>query len=144
MNATAIFAMVAAMLVTTLSAPASASTCNTPGCGGVVTNHSTLLTILISNNWCWSDRSTDVEEHLPCAPNHNVSNSYRADFELPRGATSESYYYYYDTDAIRMYRGCRTMIAEGPFTFVYDRTGLPSMWVKISNGERWSVVSEYC
>lgn len=150
LTAGAASAFVAALLVTqggsaAVASPVSpASVCTTPGCGGVVTNGASNLPIRITNNWCWSDRSRYEGDSLPCVTHANDPNHYQADFELPSRQTSKSYYYYYDTDAYRIYRGCVVRGNEGGSTFDIDRRGKPSLWIKISNGTTVNIASISC
>jgi hypothetical protein len=117
---------------------ASASSCYTQYCGGVVSNNSNNGFLYVANNWCWGDRSTYWGNTLPCAPSWNSSgpNSF---FLLGHPDTTANYYWYYDTDAFRVDAGCRMTTWDGS-TVIYDNRGSSSpMWVKINNLQRISV-----
>lgn len=118
-----------------LATPASAGTCTTKGCGGEVSNNSrTDYSIRIAN--CWKDSYGWEEEgdKLSCVTHPGSWGSYKADAELPRGDESKNHYYYYDTDAIRFYRGCVTTYHTwGLPKQTIDRRGKPSLWRKINN-----------
>jgi len=117
--------------------PASAGTCGTRYCGGVVTNNSSGY-VFVSNNWCWSNQSRYWGNTLPCAPNWNAfaPSSY---FLLAPTDTTVNYYSYYDTDAFRVDAGCRMTTWDGGYV-IYDNRGSSSpMWVKINNLQRISI-----
>ncbi|WP_343449058.1 hypothetical protein [Micromonospora oryzae] len=133
--------------ITATPSSASAGTCTIPGCGGIVNNYGTSpWSIRVANNWCWSSQTTYVGDTLPCVTNPGSSNTYQADFELPYNKTTGTYYFYYDTDAFRVYRGCKVtyhLNSIGPLT--NDRRSLTtSLWIKISSVDRVTIDSIAC
>ncbi|MFF0227863.1 hypothetical protein [Streptomyces sp. NPDC004629] len=129
-----------------MSAPASAGTCTTQGCGGEVTNNSS-MPIRITN--CWSDSYGASEEgdKLGCVKSYNVNYwfAYNSDVELPAHDESKWHFYYYDTDAFRAYRGCVTKYHYwGAPTSTADRRGKASLWIKITNLDHVYIDSISC
>ncbi|MFI1568766.1 hypothetical protein ACH4ZX_38090 [Streptomyces sp. NPDC020490] len=128
------------------AAPASASVCTTPGCGGEVSNNSsTNYSIRIAN--CWRDEYGTWEngDKLSCVSHPNNWGYYYGDAELPRGDESIKHYYYYDTDAIRFYRGCTTRYHFwGGNILTEDRHGKDSLWRKISRYDHVYINSIVC
>jgi hypothetical protein len=129
-----------------LAPNASAGVCTTPGCGGEISNNTnTNHSIRITN--CWKDEYGWEEEgdKLSCVTHPGSWNSYNADAELPRGDESKNHYYYYDTDAIRFYRGCVTTYHTwGLPKQVIDRRGKASLWRKIDSLTHGYVDSIVC
>jgi hypothetical protein len=126
-----------------LTTPASAGTCTTSGCGGEVSNN-TGMSIRIAN--CWSGTSSYwYEDKIPCVQHVNYWSSYYSDVELPAGDESKFHYYYYDTDAIRFYRGCVTKWHFwGGVTQTEDRRGKTSKWMKFVSLDHVYVESINC
>lgn len=110
--------------------PASASSCYTPWCGGVMTNNSSGY-FWVTN--CWGSGTEWYGNFPPCATggwNAYAANSY---FWLAPTDTTANYYWYYDTDAFRIDAGCRMTTWSGS-TVVYDNRGSSShKWIKINN-----------
>ncbi|WP_328992673.1 hypothetical protein OG394_00380 [Kribbella sp. NBC_01245] len=126
-----------------LSAPASAGTCTTQGCGGEVSNN-TGLSIRIAN--CWSGSSSYYYgDTLPCVQHPNTWVEYNADVELPAGDESKYHYWYYDTDAVRFFRNCVTKWHYwGGWTNTVDRRGKSSQWMKFSSLDHIYIDSQVC
>ncbi|HET6357245.1 hypothetical protein [Streptomyces sp.] len=122
---------ISATIVLGAPSAAQAGTCTSQGCGGEVSNNSG-MSIRITN--CWRD-SYGVWENgdkLSCVTHPNSWSYYNADVELPVGGWSSNHYYYYDTDAIRFYKGCVTRYHFwGGSIQTEDRRGKDSIWRKI-------------
>ncbi|MFI1566929.1 hypothetical protein ACH4ZX_28425 [Streptomyces sp. NPDC020490] len=126
-----------------LSTPASAGTCTTSGCGGEVSNNSR-MPVRIAN--CWSGTSSTYSgDKLPCVQHVNYWAAYYSDVELPAGDESKFHYYYYDTDAVRFYKGCVTKWHYwGGWTNTEDRRGKASLWKKFSDLDHVYIESITC
>lgn len=88
---------------------------------------------------CWNDSygTRYYADELPCNP----------EMELANGRDSDDYSGFEDTDAFRAYRGCVTKVvgtAPQGMTTTYDRRGLSSMWVKITDLQDVTVKSITC
>ncbi|WP_349880346.1 hypothetical protein ABIH81_12150 [Micromonospora sp. HUAS YX12] len=106
------------------------------------------MNVRVTNNWCYSSSTPRYQDTLTdCVDYVGSSTKWPADFELPPGKTTASYPKYYDTDAVRIYRGCKVWMLEevtGLYE-VWDRRGeVTSMWKKIVNSERWNVYQIQC
>lgn len=127
-------------LTTLTASPASATTCPTPECGGVVRNV-TSASVWVSN--CWQDGGETREgASPPCATNGASQNRVNAIWFLGQNQVSTDLgRFYYDVDAVQMVAGCRTSFQTLAGLRVYDRRGLSSLWVKISSEEKGAVVT---
>ena len=123
------------------ASPAAAGTCGTPGCGGYVINSgSSGVYVFVSNNWCWSSSNPYFGSTLPCAPTWNAF-AYNSYFLLAPGDNTNNYSHYYDTDAIRIDKGCKVFWYNGTTNF-YDNTfGSAAMWVKLTNLSGFTVTN---
>src|SRR5262245_57406841 len=88
-------AAIAAMVVATVlllvpGTPASATVCYTPGCGGVLYNHSS-TSIMVTN--CWSGGSTYVGFYPPCTTNYDPWAYDSWMYVAPNDTTLNWYYY---------------------------------------------------
>lgn len=125
-----------------LATSASAGTCTTRGCGGVITNASG-KGIFVSNNWCWDTTSQYYGNTLPCATTWNDS-AYRSYFLLLSGHSTTEFYYYYDTDAYRIDPHCTVSFEAGStFTSITNSSSTP-MWRKITNIANMKLVKYTC
>src|SRR4051812_34158343 len=121
-------------LISVTTGQAQASTCNKPYCGGVVNNNnnrSNRFPIRVAN--CWDgDGFRIYRDQLQCVRSPGRPDLPNADFELAPGTTTAVYYNYYDTDAFRAFRGCRTVyqVGSGPYQ-AEDRHGQSSVWIRI-------------
>lgn len=144
-----VFAAIAAcgIFLSVSVSPAAAGTCSTPGCGGVVTNGAS-QSIAVAN--CWSGTGTrNYSTNLPSSwcPNGWSTTKAGAMMNLGRGDSTYGYSKYYDTDAFRVYAGCRVVGNWGGASgsqFVFDRRGLSSMWVKITDWDNAYIRSITC
>ncbi|MYX39059.1 MULTISPECIES: hypothetical protein [unclassified Streptomyces] len=139
---TATAASMAFLVATPTSA--AAGTCTTSGCGGEVTNNSS-MNIRIAN--CWRDDYGLYQyiDKIGCVSHPNSWIYYNADAELPPGDESKYNYYYYDTDAVRFYKGCVTKWHWwGGFVQTTDRRGKSSQWMKISSIDHVYIDSISC
>ncbi|MGN9808597.1 hypothetical protein ACTMSW_04475 [Micromonospora sp. BQ11] len=129
-----------ASVLATAGSPASAGTCSTPRCGGVVENDAASGPgVYIAN--CWSGTaSTYAGDNLPCTNNRVSSTTYPAAWFLTPGQSSSSYPKYYDTDAYKVGANC-VMTTSGT---TIDRRGRGSVWYKITNVNRIYVQSYRC
>ncbi|MGC5334757.1 hypothetical protein [Micromonospora sp. DT62] len=128
--------------------PAAAGTCGSPGCGGVVTNRSsTNHSIKVANCFPYSSPAYYIGDSLPCVKNPDNRYAYNADFQLPVGASTINYSYYYDTDAFRVYGGCSvTYQFEGDGSIYNENRQAysTSKWLKFSGIARVKILSIYC
>jgi hypothetical protein len=130
-----------------LSAPASAGTCDTSGCGGEVSNN-TDYSVSISN--CWADSYGTYEngDNLPCHGNPvRVANVPNARIWLdPHGwSGSSKYSKFYDTDAVKFPANCVTKWHWwGGGTQTTNRNGAASMWMKINSAQHIYIDSLSC
>ena len=128
-----VVAMLGSLIALAPASPAAAGTCGTPWCGGwVINNSNSGVFVRVANNWCWSNLSTYYGNTLPCAPTWSAyaRNSF---FLLAPGDQTNNYSYYYDTDAIRIDKGCKVYWYNG-YTQIYDNTyGSAPMWIKLNN-----------
>lgn len=141
-----IIAVVSVLFVGSTATPAAAGTCTTQWCGGVVSNNSS-SSIAVTN--CWPGTSTRYYgDTLSCMTNGWAYNKRNAGMLLGRGDSTLSYYYYYDTDGFRVFKGCKVIgywggLGGTPFSF--DRHGYStSMWVKINNWDYVYISSITC
>jgi hypothetical protein len=126
-------------LAVTPAQPAMASTCSTPGCGGVVRNAAT-SDFDVSN--CWSGSSGTYVGALPPCVTIFSQNSYPAAWFLTPGHNSTSLgKWYYDVDAYQAPAGCVTRGQQSGSTFSYDRRGKDAYWVKISSATKDVVIT---
>ncbi|MFF8405981.1 hypothetical protein ACF06P_30660 [Streptomyces sp. NPDC015684] len=142
-------------LVAALSAGASlvlpesaqAGTCSTQGCGGEVSNNAR-MNIRIANNWCWPVSDGwwySGKDTLPCVSKPGTWSGWPADVELPPGDWSGNHSRYYDTDAVRFYRGCVTKWHYwGLSVQTTDRRGKSSLWLKLFDTDHVYIDSISC
>lgn len=133
---------VVALVTPTIPAAAGtvdpASTCSTPYCGGIITNHAS-RGIFVANNWCWSTSNPYFGSTLPCAPTWN-DHAYNSFFYLGIGDTTLNYPYYYDTDAFRVDANCIVTVYDGFENITYSNRGSSiARWEKISSVQRYTV-----
>jgi hypothetical protein len=134
------------MMITLTAAPASAGDCDTPGCGGEVSNNSSWKSVLISN--CWDDDATYIEEgyFLDCQGGR-VGNLDDAAIALQPGdwSSEPQYSEFYDTDAIRFPGGCVTTAHFwGERSYTTDRRGMLPLWGRIRNWNHFYIDGVSC
>ncbi|MFI6283130.1 hypothetical protein [Streptomyces sp. NPDC050988] len=140
-------AALAAIMITAAN-PASAGTCTTPYCGGVVRIPSSAGGNSIGNGVaitnCWNSGGFDYGDSHPCMRNGWSNTSYYAGKYLFRGQTSASYYHYYDVDGFRVFRGCTVRgYWDGGSAFSFY-AGSTSMWVRITGTSEAVITSVSC
>ena len=119
--------------------PASASSCYTPWCGGVMTNNGSGY-FWVTN--CWGSGTEWYGNFPPCATggwNAYAANSY---FWLAPTDTTANYYWYYDTGAFRIDAGCRMTAASKKRFRSTQSAALPPALAGRANGAGCAVDGE--
>ncbi|CAL9491611.1 hypothetical protein SUDANB95_03229 [Actinosynnema sp. ALI-1.44] len=149
-RAVAVVAAAVAILATLTVSPAAADDCDTPGCGGEVSNNSGRYSIVITNCWdndaiwVWEGSYLDCHGYPP-----RVGNFDNAAVALQPGDWSSrhdgKYSEFYDTDAVRFPGGCVTVAHFwGRPRYTTDRRGLPHLWGRISSLDHFYIDSITC
>jgi hypothetical protein len=130
------------------AAPASAGTCNSPGCGGVVDHLPSSVGCCLEVANCWSDAYGWVYygDSPPCTQNRYSSNipptsTTGTMFYIFPGETTATLRYYYDTDAFKVRANCIMNFYDGS---TIDRRGRGPAWYKITNLNYKSVTQYRC
>ncbi len=130
----------ASMNLTTLTGPAAADTCPTPGCGGEVDNNTNTY-LSISNCWADSYGTWENGDNLPCHGNPvRVGNMEKARVWLSPGQREDNYSYFYDTDAVRFPKDCKTYYhwwGQSREAKSEDRRGKDAIWRKITSADHF-------
>jgi hypothetical protein len=136
-------AMASSLLVAPMADQASAGTCTTPYCGGVVINNSR-TSIGVANCWDTAFGGFDYGDQLDCMWNGWNLYAYNAGIRIGPYDSSAGYYHYYDVDGFRVFRGCRVWGEwNGDRPFSFNRQGYStSLWVRIT-GRAWAYIYGY-
>src|SRR5215813_8893017 len=141
---------VVGLLTTVPASPAAASTCGTPGCGGVVYNATGSGDyVYVTNGWCTAagvQRSPDLSV---CGINTYSQHLTHAMYWVAPGHSSTSLgSYYYDVDGFRARGGCFTKVSQAGSILAYDRRGKSDLWIKIYSSDhgsfQWVITSITC
>ncbi|GAQ62332.1 hypothetical protein [Streptomyces scabiei] len=139
-SAVLVTVVAAAMNLTALTGPAAAATCDTPNCGGEVDNNTNAY-LSISNCWADSYGTWENGDNLPCHGNPvRVGNMRNARVWLSPGQREDNYSYFYDTDAVRFPKDCKTYYhwwGQSREANSEDRRGKDAIWRKISSADHF-------
>ncbi|MFB7114190.1 hypothetical protein [Streptomyces sp. NPDC056190] len=108
------------------------------------------MNIRIANDWCWGISYGwwhSGEDKLPCVTKPGTWSAWHADVELPPGdwSSAKAHSYYYDTDAVRFYKGCVTKWHYwGQSVQTTDRRGKSSLWLKLFDVDHVYIDSITC
>jgi hypothetical protein len=100
--------------------------------------------IAITN--CWISGGFAYGDSHTCMTNGWHNTKYKAGKYLAPGQRSTSYYYYYDVDGFRVFRGCEVRgYWEGGSAFTFYRSSSQSsMWVRIAGTGQAVITSVNC
>ena len=139
-----VLALVVGLFTALEASPAAASTCGTPGCGGVIYNGSSSY-VDVTNDWCTAAGLSTIDLYAACGINTYSQNMTHAMWFVSSGTSSTSIgYYYYDVDGFQARGGCVTRAYDAGYLLAWDRRGKGDLWIKISStahGDRQIVIS---